>query len=571
MAELSAETKAIIDRLKAEGDLIRNSGTNSVRSVKIQLDKFEGIFNTISANVIEQTKILQMQAGLAQENIEAQRTREQLDELKQEEEKKSRIDGDDSRRKTDENIDKIADSLRNAFSLKNIALAGAGLFVGYNLLKGFIDDTTNGGFSALEDSIATTDWNAIGQSATDFVTGINSIDWNSLSTAVNIASSAINNFGDWMDDILPGILVGGILGSIARGSIRGGIEGLISGAGRRDPSDARLISTAHRTAIRAGIAGIVATGVLVFGDQVRDWVNRQSWSDNEIAGARVGDVVSGGIDVLGAAAQGAALGSFFGPGGALAGAILGGSVALGVQLYNWYDRRRTERAAQLAADMAAADRLLETRQEEFEDLATRLSTMTPQQQEDAMAGMSGPEVIATNRMITPLMDAIEELTYQRYESEQRRLSNPAGIQDLTSVRSAETNLESFLSSGENRQEVIDALLAARNTLLSEISSMVDPETGSLVAGTDRIRYEAMQANADYLERLLTAYGGRTIAVEAGRAYRTGTRGFEDFGAGQYAVLHGREAVVPFNTAAGRFLDQYFTENWEPKKIGRAHV
>ena len=39
MAEYSADTQAIIDRLKAEGDLARNSGTNSIRSVKINLDR----------------------------------------------------------------------------------------------------------------------------------------------------------------------------------------------------------------------------------------------------------------------------------------------------------------------------------------------------------------------------------------------------------------------------------------------------------------------------------------------------------------------------------------------------
>ena len=48
MAELSLETEAIIDRLRAEGDLLRNSGKNSIREVKVRLDKFEGTFNNIS-------------------------------------------------------------------------------------------------------------------------------------------------------------------------------------------------------------------------------------------------------------------------------------------------------------------------------------------------------------------------------------------------------------------------------------------------------------------------------------------------------------------------------------------
>ena len=38
---ISEETKAIIERLKAEGDLIRNTGTNSLKSMNIKLEKFD--------------------------------------------------------------------------------------------------------------------------------------------------------------------------------------------------------------------------------------------------------------------------------------------------------------------------------------------------------------------------------------------------------------------------------------------------------------------------------------------------------------------------------------------------
>ena len=81
MAELSQETQAIIDRLKAEGDLNRNSGTNSVRSVKIKMDQFQGLFESISANIIEQTAIMQSNAGMAVEALEREKSREQFEEL----------------------------------------------------------------------------------------------------------------------------------------------------------------------------------------------------------------------------------------------------------------------------------------------------------------------------------------------------------------------------------------------------------------------------------------------------------------------------------------------------------
>ena len=54
MAEMTADTKAIVDRLKAEGDLIRNSGTNSLRAMNVKLDKFDGLFLSIIENLIEQ-------------------------------------------------------------------------------------------------------------------------------------------------------------------------------------------------------------------------------------------------------------------------------------------------------------------------------------------------------------------------------------------------------------------------------------------------------------------------------------------------------------------------------------
>ena len=152
MAELSAETQAIIQRLKDEGELVRNRGTNSIRSVKIEMSKFQDVFNTISANVIEQTSILRQQAGFAAEALEAQRTKEQFDEIQKETEERNTFSEPDSR-ETDEKIDKIGDSIANAFSLKNLALGAAGIFFGYNLLKGFVDQQYNGAWSEMEEGI----------------------------------------------------------------------------------------------------------------------------------------------------------------------------------------------------------------------------------------------------------------------------------------------------------------------------------------------------------------------------------------------------------------------------------
>ena len=159
MAELSMETQAIIDKLKSEGELVRNRGSNSIRSVKIQLDRFEGVFNTISTNITEQTNILRMQADIAQEQLEEQRNRTQLEEIEPPERTedptppRSDTESQQSREETDEKINKMGDAIANALSLKNIATAGIGLFLGYNFLKGFVDEATGGGWSEMEKNV----------------------------------------------------------------------------------------------------------------------------------------------------------------------------------------------------------------------------------------------------------------------------------------------------------------------------------------------------------------------------------------------------------------------------------
>lgn len=154
---MSDQTLAIIERLKAEGQLTRNTGTNSLRAVKIQLDKFENVFNSISTNITEQTELMRLQLGMAREKAEKDKTKEQFEEvankappLADQTDSPSTEKDDGGSRKTDEKIEAMGNAIAGALSLKNIAIAGAGLFVGYNLLKGYIDETTNGGWSEME-------------------------------------------------------------------------------------------------------------------------------------------------------------------------------------------------------------------------------------------------------------------------------------------------------------------------------------------------------------------------------------------------------------------------------------
>jgi hypothetical protein len=151
MAELSAETAAIVERLRAEGDLVRNSGANSIRSVKIKLDRFDGLFTSIQTNIAEQTQILRQQAGVQEAATEAAKRQEDFENLKAEREV---VAQKDNRAAQEDRDAKLIDGMRNAFSLKNLALGAGGAFLGYNLLKGAIDDQFNNAFSNMERSLS---------------------------------------------------------------------------------------------------------------------------------------------------------------------------------------------------------------------------------------------------------------------------------------------------------------------------------------------------------------------------------------------------------------------------------
>jgi hypothetical protein len=207
MAELSAETTAIVERLRAEGDLVRNSGTNSIRSVKIKLDRFDGLFTSIQTNVAEQTQILRQQAGIQEAAAENRKRQEDFENLKAEQEI---VEKKNDRAAQEERDAKMIDGMRNAFSLKNLALGAGGAFLGYNLLKGAIDEQFNGAFSNMEKGISEFNPAVIQETFTNLKTTIGNMD----KTIANLNSTVaglqediekfkedITSFGFWVGAI----------------------------------------------------------------------------------------------------------------------------------------------------------------------------------------------------------------------------------------------------------------------------------------------------------------------------------------------------------------------------------
>lgn len=151
MAAISAETEAILDRLKAEGQLTRNSGTNSIRSVNIQLTKFDKVFSTISSNITKQTIMMRQMSNIQEEALEAAKRKEDFDEITNSSSSRSDSSGSDSSSSSNETNEKVGKGILGFLSgLSGLAKLGgvaAGTFILGNLLKGYVDEKFDGAFT----------------------------------------------------------------------------------------------------------------------------------------------------------------------------------------------------------------------------------------------------------------------------------------------------------------------------------------------------------------------------------------------------------------------------------------
>ena len=342
MAELSQETQAIIDRLKAEGDLNRNSGTNSVRSVKIKMDQFQGLFESISANIIEQTAIMQSNAGMAVEALEREKSREQFEELVAPD--KNKPDSND-KKPLSEVGEKTGDSIAKALSMKNLALGAAGLFVGFNLLKGFIDEETDGGFSKMQETISNIKWGDVETQFKTMTSAVTAINWTNFSSAINNMSDTVNTFTAWIgetgiSDILTKVVGAGLVGVGVKGAVAGMLAGT-KGAGM----GARL------AAIGPGLALAAAGLAVYYGDDIVDYITAQTGAESPEMQGGIENLVT--VGQVGLAALSVAM--LFG-GGPLSIAVVAATAAvgMGVLIKSWIDKNKRVRAEEFTASVDKA-------------------------------------------------------------------------------------------------------------------------------------------------------------------------------------------------------------------------
>jgi len=352
--EMSPETLAILERLKQEGKLTRNSGTNSIKAVSIKLDKFSGVFKSINLELRAQTDILRETLDV-DKRTQARIARErELDEVAQKarEDDQRKKDDDDSSKKTEDSSKAVKEEVGSigsmlsgmmggfkSFVIKSLLGAVGGIAI-FELARGFFDAQTEGGFTKFFEDI---DWATM--------------TTNMTSIASSIAAGA-QSFINFLEDPL-GTILGSLSGPTVGAAVitAAGLGGLLNAADSDNAVAQRR--SRLRSFVKLSALGLVLAGTSYAVNQVGEWVDKQKWSDDEIGGYTKGDLAKAGLDVASAAMQGASIGWMFGPQGALVGAVIGATVSLGFKAWEFWKKKKAENEARIAGEIAEVDKMFE--------------------------------------------------------------------------------------------------------------------------------------------------------------------------------------------------------------------
>ena len=355
---LSLETQAILDRLIREGKLTRNSDNNSLKTIIKDTSKFLPVFESIQATltdmntsiksmvggVIETVNTEQAQSqsvnaealGLSEEYVALQKKAAEIsirndlaDEERREKEEAERKEKEADERREKEKKERAdfyknntlsGQMISNPLSFFTKLLKGAAIaFVGFNVVRGIVDQWTGGKFTEFVEGI---DYEGIGKGIKEFTSFLSESPWAAFATA--IGTWAMIDFGV---PLAVNVVGEAIRTSMLVDALNKGVTGGIEGA-------AGFSKTV--LSLRGALFSALGVGVLVISQVLADKV-RESISgmtpeqiENETAVNDAGDVV----DVVGMGLAGMTMGRMFGPKGMIVGGIIGLALGIGKKVYD---------------------------------------------------------------------------------------------------------------------------------------------------------------------------------------------------------------------------------------------
>jgi hypothetical protein len=380
MAELSKETLAILDRLKREGALTRNATHgNSIKQIMGKLDKFSVVFENINTQISQMNKtfgqmlganpatfngplpsrtspsleptsvridVASLRAmGIDEDTIKLQKEAAELAIRNNLDDEKLRAETEKDRKQeaADKRKEAKANDLANTWRTKTISgqamtnplsfftklLKGAAIaFVGFNVVRGIVDQWTDGAFTKFVEDI---DYAAIGAGIKQFTGFLADTPWLGF-TAALLAWTAID-FG------LP--LAVNVTGEVIRTSMLAKMlnKGVMSGVEQTKGFMETVLS------LKGLALSALGVGIMIGGEKLANVVREQisgmtpDQIKNEKLTVDAGDFVS----TLGYAAGGATIGAMFGPHGALIGGILGFAYGIGSKVLEYMSASSAEK------------------------------------------------------------------------------------------------------------------------------------------------------------------------------------------------------------------------------------
>lgn len=262
------------------------------------------------------------------------------------------------------------------------------------------------------------------------------------------------------------------------------------------------------------LAGGAVAGLLMFGDQIKSWLETQA---TEMGLQDADTIASMSVDGLTGALAGATIGKFFGPGGLIVGAAVGLVLSLGSKLVSYLrDADKKIRDSAIGEAAAITKSFSENVDKTLSETDLNHINKAISESKRALEGN-----IASNDEIQMLEENITNLTAILTENSRRMKASGADIAPIDSQRIMQGTIEDIINSPN-----ISSLLSDQKTALqgielltAELAKSTAIQERATELGMSLEEYLELSDKDSALRRALTLIGLEDILIRYADEYR----------------------------------------------------